>query len=81
MQEAAHKYGIDGHAAVLRWARFHGALSAEYGDAVLFGASRIEQLHQTLDALEAGPLPTELAEVISGIYKGFERNGEPDYHL
>lgn len=81
MQTAAAKHSIEGHSASLRWTRFHSALSAEYGDAVLFAVSSMEQLEKTLDALEAGPLPQEVAEAISGVYSTFEGPEEPSYHL
>lgn len=40
----------------------------------------MEQLHQTLDALEAGPLPEDLAAAITTIYSTVE-GAEPPYHL
>ncbi|OAA61754.1 NADP-dependent oxidoreductase domain protein [Niveomyces insectorum RCEF 264] len=63
----AKKHGINGHEAALRWTVYHGVLSAEHGDAVIIGASSIDQLNANLDAIEAGPLPTELADSMSGI--------------
>ncbi|KAL8941176.1 MAG: hypothetical protein Q9216_002405 [Gyalolechia sp. 2 TL-2023] len=80
VRDAAEKYNISGHAAALRWTVFHSVLDAKYGDAVIFGVSKTEQLHKTLDALEAGPLPTELAEAITAIYATVE-GAEPPYHL
>lgn len=78
--DAAKKYGISGHAAAIRWTAFHSALDGKYGDGVIFGVSKIEQLGKTLDALEAGPLPAELAEAITAIYATVE-GSEPPYHL
>lgn len=76
----AEKHGISGHAAALRWTAFHGSLDAARGDAIIFGVSKIEQLHQTLDALEAGPLPEDLAAAITAVYSKVE-GAEPPYHL
>ena len=78
--EAADKHGISGHAAALRWIAYHSALDGTHGDGVVFGVSKIEQLHKSLDALEAGPLPDDVAGLMSGIYASLEGN-EPPYHL
>ena len=80
VRDAAEKHGIGGHAAALRWTAFHGVLDGKYGDGVIVGVSKMEQLHQTLDALEAGPLPAEVAEAITAIYATVEGT-EPAYHL
>ncbi|KAL1878437.1 hypothetical protein Plec18167_004509 [Paecilomyces lecythidis] len=63
---------------VLSTAESH--LNGKYGDGVIFGVSKLEQLHKTLDALESGPLPGELAEAISAIYSRIE-DPKPPYHL
>lgn len=80
VQEAAEKHGITGHAAAIRWTAFHSKLDGAYRDAVVFGVSKLEQLHKTLDALEAGPLPEEVANSITAMYASFEGT-EPAYHL
>lgn len=80
VRKAAEKHGINGHAAALRWTAFHGALDEKYGDGLVFGVSKVEQLHKTLDALEAGPLPNDLAEALTAIYATVE-GSEPSYHL
>ena len=80
VRAAASGHGISPHAAALRWTLFHSILDGLYGDGVTFGMSKIEQLHQTLDAIEAGPLPDDVANKISGIYATFEGTG-PAYHL
>jgi aryl-alcohol dehydrogenase-like predicted oxidoreductase len=80
VQDAAKKHEISGHAAALRWTVFHSALNGKYGDGAIFGASKIEQLHDCLDAIEAGPLPAELAEAIDAIYESLEGSG-PSYHM
>lgn len=80
VRDAAEKYSISGHAAAIRWTAFHSILDGAYGDGVIFGVSKMEQLHKTLDALGAGPLPDELAEAITAIYATVE-GFEPPYHL
>ncbi len=50
--------------AALRWLIHHSELSAEAGDAVILGASRISQLEENIEACSAGPLPSEVVSVI-----------------
>jgi aryl-alcohol dehydrogenase-like predicted oxidoreductase len=80
VRDTAAKHGISGHAAALRWTAFHSILDGKYGDAVIFAVSKMEQLYDTLDALEAGPLPTDLAEAITAVYATVA-GSEPAYHL
>lgn len=78
--DLAEEHSISGHAAAIRWTVFHSKLDGRYGDGIIFGVSKIEQLHKTLDALEAGPLPDELAKAITEVYAILE-GAEPPYHL
>ncbi|CAI6335060.1 unnamed protein product [Periconia digitata] len=80
VRASASAHGINPHEAALRWTVHHSILDGTFGDAVLFGMSKLEQLEQTLDAVEAGPLPDDLATLISGIYATFDGPG-PAYHL
>lgn len=40
----------------------------------------MKQLNDTLDAFEAGPLPSDLAEAMTAVYATLE-GSEPSYHL
>jgi aflatoxin B1 aldehyde reductase len=80
IKDATKKYNISGHAAALRWTAFHSALDGKFGDGLIFAVSRMEQLHETIDALEAGPLPADLAQAMTAIYATVEGK-EPPYHL
>jgi aflatoxin B1 aldehyde reductase len=77
VRAAAQKNGISGHAAAVRWTAYHSALDGQYGDALLFSASSVKQLDNTLDALEAGLLPDDLAELISAVYASLDGKGPP----
>ncbi|KAK4061462.1 hypothetical protein M431DRAFT_20467 [Trichoderma harzianum CBS 226.95] len=68
VREIAAKHNISGHAAALRWTAHHSALSAEYGDGIIIGASSIEQLKQNLDIFEQGPLPQEVVDAIDAVF-------------
>lgn len=65
----AKKYGISGHAAALRWTTWHSKLDAACGDAVIIGASRLEQLEENLNILEQGPLPEGLVSIINKMWE------------
>ncbi|KAK6949395.1 hypothetical protein Daesc_009470 [Daldinia eschscholtzii] len=80
VRAAAEKHGITGHAAALRWTAFHSVLDGKYGDGVIFGVSNLNQLKQTLDAIDDGPLPAELAEAIDAVWAVVDGHGPP-YHL
>jgi aflatoxin B1 aldehyde reductase len=65
---AAARHGISGHAAALRWTAHHGALRKELGDAIVIGASSVEQLNSNIDAIEDGPLPDDVADALGAIF-------------
>ncbi|RMZ84482.1 hypothetical protein DV738_g725, partial [Chaetothyriales sp. CBS 135597] len=69
VRQVATRYGITGHAAALRWTTWHSELGAEYGDAIIIGASKLEQLAENLDILEQGPLPDPLLETMNGVWE------------
>ncbi|KIW11071.1 hypothetical protein PV08_10370 [Exophiala spinifera] len=69
VREQARRYGISGHAAALRWTTWHSQLGAEYGDAVIVGASKLSQLKENMDILEQGPLPEPLVETLNGVWE------------
>ncbi|KAE8553199.1 hypothetical protein TMatcc_007375 [Talaromyces marneffei ATCC 18224] len=80
VRNSAANHGISGHAAAMRWTAFHSILDGKYGDAIIFAVSNMGQLYDALDALEMGPLPTDLAEAITAVYATVE-GLEPAYHL
>ncbi|GAB1208459.1 hypothetical protein APSETT445_007209 [Aspergillus pseudonomiae] len=65
--DAGAAAGVSGHELALRWTIYHSTLSREHGDAVLIGASSLSQLIQNLDAVDAGPLDEELAQLVSNV--------------
>ncbi|KIX07195.1 uncharacterized protein Z518_01848 [Rhinocladiella mackenziei CBS 650.93] len=69
VRQQARKYGISGHAAALRWTTWHSQLGAEYGDAVIVGASKLSQLQENMDILEQGPLPEPLVDTLNGVWE------------
>ncbi|RMZ77776.1 hypothetical protein DV737_g4240, partial [Chaetothyriales sp. CBS 132003] len=69
VRQMATRYGITGHAAAIRWTTWHSELGAEYGDAVIIGASKLDQLAENLDILEQGPLPEPLVETMNSVWE------------
>ncbi|EXJ84887.1 hypothetical protein A1O3_05562 [Capronia epimyces CBS 606.96] len=69
VREQARKFGISGHAAALRWTTWHSQLGAEYGDAVIVGASKLSQLKENLNILEQGPLPEPLVQTLNEVWE------------
>ena len=68
-QALAASHGLDPHEVSLRWIIHHSKLSEEHGDAVIIGATSDAQLTTNIDALEAGPLPNEVANKIEAMFE------------
>ncbi len=52
----SHEAGITKAALAYRWVAHNSMLKGTYEDAIIFGASTVPQLNETLTAIEAGPL-------------------------
>jgi len=64
IRAAAGKYQLTEVECALRWMMHHSKLKQELGDAVIIGASKVEQLEENLQDLEKGPLPDEVVEAL-----------------
>jgi aflatoxin B1 aldehyde reductase len=53
-----------------RWVKYNSALKPEYGDALIVGATSLEQLEQTLEGLGEGPVSEAAVKAIAGIWEG-----------
>ncbi|KAI3548123.1 aflatoxin B1 aldehyde reductase member 2 [Colletotrichum filicis] len=62
-----------------RW-KSDNFIDIAYGDAIIFIVFKLEQLYSILNALEAGPLPEDLAAAITAVYSKVQ-GAEPPYHL
>jgi aflatoxin B1 aldehyde reductase len=69
VQAACEAAGISMPAAALAWMRHHGSLDAAAGDAVILGASTLEQLAVNLDACRTGPLDDALAAAFDAAWE------------
>ena len=59
---AATDAGLSTLEAAIRWTQHHSAVDASFGDAVLIGVSRLEQLEPIMQASAGGPLPDAVVE-------------------
>ena len=68
LQEVGDKHGLDGIEIALRWACFHSQLGQITNeDAVILGASKLEQFEANIKSIKRGPLPDELVTLIDRI--------------
>ncbi|KAJ5091010.1 hypothetical protein N7532_009694 [Penicillium argentinense] len=52
-----------------RWMRYHSNLSSDLGDAMVIGASNIDQLRQTMQGLRRGPLSEDIVMMIEKVWE------------
>ncbi|PNP38524.1 hypothetical protein TGAMA5MH_09605 [Trichoderma gamsii] len=69
VRPVAAKLRISTVEAALRWSLYHSLMKYQYGDAVIIGASSVQQLKENLTSLQKGPLPDEL---VAAFDKGWE---------
>jgi len=77
---AAQKEGLTGHAVALRWVLYHSILDGKLGDAMIIGASSLEQLEENLEICKAGPLPAHLVQMVNEMGERI-RESAPPYSL
>lgn len=63
---------MSGREASLRWLCYHSALGDE--DAIIIGASKLEQIQQNVESVKDGPLPEILVEAMNGIWTVLEES-------
>lgn len=79
--KVAQDAGIKGGDMAVRWVRFNSALQPGVGDAIIIGGRNVEQVSQTLDTLDQGPLPAELVAKIDEIWATVRAEAPVDnYH-
>ena len=55
--------------AVYRWLAYHSMLNERRGDAILVGASKLSHLKQNMEAVNAGPLPSDVTDAFSSAWE------------
>jgi len=53
-----------------RWVKYNSPLKPEHGDAIIIGATSLEQLEQTLAGIDKGPVSDAAAKAIDEIWEG-----------
>ncbi|TVY50884.1 Aflatoxin B1 aldehyde reductase member 3 [Lachnellula cervina] len=69
LRPVAKKHGLSEAECALRWMTNHSQLKRVFGDAVIIGASKTEQLEENLINLEKGPLAED---VVKALDEGWE---------
>lgn len=67
-EAAAEAEGCSRADLAYRWVRFNSPLKPELGDCMIVGARNVNQLKQTLQGVNAGPLKEETLKRIDGIW-------------
>ncbi|KAJ5895025.1 hypothetical protein N7495_006716 [Penicillium taxi] len=77
-EKISKESGIPKAELAYRWVAHNSALSGELGDGVVVGSRTIEQLNQTFDGLDKGPLDVKLAEQVAEVWKTVENESPLD---
>ena len=68
--EGAYRLGLKPVEVAIRWIMHHSALSDE--DGVILGASRTEQVQETVAMIRKGPLPGPAVEIAEELWQKLE---------
>ena len=77
-ESIAKDEGISKAALAYRWVDYHSALKKEDGDALIFGASRPDQVEETLQLVEAGPLSQSAVQRIQKVWESVKGDSITD---
>ena len=73
--------GVSKAAVAYRWVMYNSMLDPELGDGIIIGASRHQQLEQTLRDIEYGPLAASIVERIDTLWDSVKDQAPIDnYH-
>jgi aflatoxin B1 aldehyde reductase len=64
----AKKEGTSKALLAYRWAAYHSILKVQHGDALILGASSLEQIHDSMQGLKDGPLKEDSVKAIEEIW-------------
>jgi len=67
--EASKEEGCSKAELAYRWVAHDSALSAEYGDAIIIGASKAEQITQTMEGLRRGKIGDKAMKMIEEVWE------------
>jgi aflatoxin B1 aldehyde reductase len=70
--EVAEKEGVSKAELAYRWVMYHGALQGDK-DTLLFGASSVNQIEQTMQGFKKGKLSEEAIQGIDSIWESVKK--------
>ncbi|KAH6974606.1 NADP-dependent oxidoreductase domain-containing protein [Ilyonectria sp. MPI-CAGE-AT-0026] len=76
--QIAEKEGVSRAELAYRWATYHSKLDAKLGDALIVGASKEEQLKETVQAIKKGPLSAAAVKSIEGVWESVKADASLD---
>lgn len=80
-ESIAKEEGISRAELAYRWVTYNSPLKQEYGDAIIFGASSLDQIKETLRWINSGPLSKQATKEIDEVWKTIEHEAPLDnYH-
>ncbi|KAK7698821.1 hypothetical protein SLS64_012172 [Diaporthe eres] len=65
----AEQEGVPRAEVAYRWVYYHSALRQDLGDVVIIGASKPEQITQTVEGIRRGPLKPEVVKAIEDVWQ------------
>lgn len=68
-QAIAEEAGTSKAALAYRWVTYNSILKPEHGDGIILGATKVQQLAETLQSLDQGPLPESIVTKINHIWE------------
>ena len=77
-EELAGLQGVPKAEMAYRWVYYHSAIKPELGDSVILGASKIEQITQTVEGVKRGPLKPEVVRGIDEIWESVKQDAITD---
>jgi aflatoxin B1 aldehyde reductase len=77
LHKVADSHQIDVLSASLRWLAYHSALNED--DAIILGASKVEQIDHSSAAVASGPLPEDVVEEFEKLWESVKANAPIGY--
>jgi len=68
----ADSEGVSGAELAYRWVAYHSALNRDNGDALIIGTSSLEQLEETLNGIEKGPLSDKACAGVHNVWESIK---------
>lgn len=78
IRKECEKENIPMAEAAYRWLSFDSRLDPDYGDAIIIGASKLQQMEQNLKALDEGPLPQNIIHAMDHAWE-IAKSDSPAY--